>query len=250
MPRSEAVPGGVVSIPIAAQTPQPPVVKYKKRRVMVIKQEGKWHAVVGIPLGADPGEHHLQVETGKKTLTLPFSVAEKHYETEHITLKDTRKVNPTPLDLKRIRRERESIDSALAHWGDTQPQELTFILPVRGTISSPFGLRRFFNGQPRNPHSGLDIAAAEGTPIRAPATGRVIETGGYFFNGNTVFLHHGQGLVTMYCHLNEITVTPGQLVQRGEIIGEVGKTGRVTGPHLHWGVSINDTRVNPRLFLP
>jgi murein DD-endopeptidase MepM/ murein hydrolase activator NlpD len=121
--------------------------------------------------------------------------------------------------------------------------------PVDGRYSSPFGLRRYFNDQPRKPHSGLDIAAPEGTPIQAAESGVVVETGDYFFNGKTVFIEHGQGLVTMYCHLRKIDVETGQTVTRGEKIGEVGKTGRVTGAHLHWSVSLNHAMVDPLLFL-
>ena len=116
-------------------------------------------------------------------------------------------------------------------------------------MSSRFGLRRIFNGQPRNPHAGLDVAASTGTPVRAPSEAVVANTGDYFFNGNTVFLDHGQGLITAYMHLSRIDVRPGQQVKRGELLGTIGATGRVTGAHRHWAVILNNTPVDPELFL-
>ena len=122
-------------------------------------------------------------------------------------------------------------------------------MPIRGEFSSPFGLKRFFNGEARDPHSGLDIAAAEGKTVYAPADGMVAQTGDYFFNGQTVMIDHGQGVISMLCHLSKINVIIGQTLKRGDAIGKVGHTGRATGPHLHWGLSINNARVNPLLVI-
>ena len=244
-PHSEAVPGGIAVIDLGPASDETPVWYYRKQRVMVQQDRGRWKAVVGIPLATKPGPQQLTPAQGTP---LSFTVQAKDYATQHLTIKNKRKVNPNPQDMQRIRAERKRIDAALEHWRQTPVVETRFTLPVEGRLSSPFGLRRYFNQQPRKPHSGIDIAAAEGTPIRAPASGTVIDTGNYFFNGNTVFLDHGQGLVTMYCHMSRIDVELGQTVKQGETIGAVGQTGRVTGPHLHWGVSLNDARVDPALF--
>ena len=127
--------------------------------------------------------------------------------------------------------------------------DVNFSLPSEGMVSSEFGLKRYLNGQPRSPHSGIDIAAAQGTSVYAPSDGIVSMTGDYFFNGKTVLLDHGQGLITMYCHLSKITVAQSEKIKKGAKIGEIGMTGRVTGAHLHWAVSLNNVRVNPRHFL-
>lgn len=246
LPHSAAVPGGVAVVDLGQARGKAPVVRYNKHRVMVVKNDGHWQAVVGIPLSAKVGLHQLQIAGLDQRRS--FRVNGKQYAEQHITIKDKRKVNPNKEDMKRIRAERGRINTALGYWSDAEVTATRFTLPVPGRLSSPFGLRRFFNQQPRKPHSGIDIAAPAGTPIRAPADGRIIERGDFFFNGNTVFIDHGQGLVTMYCHMSRIDVKPGQQVKAGQVIGAVGQTGRVTGPHLHWSVSLNDARVDPGFF--
>ena len=245
LPQAEPVPGGVAVVPLGPDTGPAPRATFEGDRVVVLKDERKWLAVVGIPLNAKPGSYAVRAG-GRK---LSFTVRDKRYREQRVTIKNRRKVDPTALDMKRIRRESKVIHAALRAWHASSSVPLRFDLPVLGPVSSPFGLRRIFNGEPRAPHSGIDIAVPAGTPIRAPAAGRVAATGDFFFDGNMVMLDHGQGLVTMYAHMEKILVKKGQRVARGEVIGLVGRTGRATGPHLHWGVSLNNARVDPTLFL-
>lgn len=249
LPQQSAVPGGVVIVPVAVGIDVKPVVEYNKRQVMVLKQNEQWFAVVGVPLTAKVGTQTLTIKSAGKMTKKSFEIADKAYPTQYIEIKDKGKVNPTNYDMKRINAEKALINGALEYWteGDVA---LNFAWPIEGRVSGLFGRRRVFNGQPRNPHSGMDIAAPIGTEIHAPADGVIRNTGEYFFNGNTVFIDHGQGLVTMFCHMDKIDVKAGQVIKQGEVIGTVGMTGRVTGPHLHLGVSLNDARVEPRLFFP
>lgn len=250
LPEARPVPGGIAIVPIGdADRPQP-VARFNGQRVLTVRHDGRWQAVVGLPLTLAPGEHQLSVAAAGEPGRVAFRVASTKYETQYLTITNKRQVEPTADDLKRITREQEIINRAFTTWTDLPPDDLRFELPAVGRFSSGFGLRRFFNNQPRQPHSGLDIAAPEGAPIVAPAAGTVIETGDYFFNGNTVFLDHGQGLISMYNHLSRIDVEKGMSVARGQRIGAIGKTGRVTGAHLHWTVSLNNARVDPMLFLP
>jgi murein DD-endopeptidase MepM/ murein hydrolase activator NlpD len=250
LPEHTPVPGGIAVIEVptpALPTDQTPTVYYRNTRVMLIADDKQGqHAIIGIPLSAKPGAHHVTLGENKK---ITFTVLPKTYKEQRITLSNKRQVNPAPMDLERIGREKKIMVAAFNTWSNQLTPSLTLLKPVAGPYSSPFGLRRFFNDQPRNPHSGLDIAAAEGTPIQAPADAIVSATGNYFFNGNTILLDHGQGLISMYCHLSQIDVKEGDFVQAQDIIGLVGKTGRVTGPHLHWSVSLNNARIDPFLFM-
>lgn len=247
LPQESTVPGGIAIIAINSNSR--PSATFYKHKVMVIGQTGNWQAIVGIPLSAKPGTHTLQVEHDGMRHDYQFEVADKEYEAQYLTIKNKRQVNPDNDDMKRINSEKQRIAKAKSHWREHNSITIDFIKPAEGPYSSPFGLKRFFNNQPRRPHSGLDIAAAKGTPIIAPAAGIVINTGNYFFNGNTVFIDHGQGLITMYCHMDSISTEEGTEVQPGDKIGEVGLTGRVTGAHLHWSVILNNTTVDPLLFL-
>ncbi|HEY8265226.1 MAG TPA: peptidoglycan DD-metalloendopeptidase family protein [Steroidobacteraceae bacterium] len=249
LPRTSAVPGGVVTIPIDAPAEARPVATLDGARVLVLREDKRWLAVVGIPLDTKPGRRDLVVGQGGKSERLGFDVAAKTYDVQKLTVAPGQ-VDLSKHDLERVEGEKQKIRVALRTFTDRPPASLRLLPPVPGPRSSSYGLRRYFNGQSRSPHTGMDIAAATGTPIAAAAAGTVADVGDYFFNGNTVILNHGSGLVTMYCHLSRIDVKPGQAVAAGETIGAVGATGRVTGAHLHFGVTLNGTMVDPSLFLP
>ncbi|GAB3462019.1 peptidoglycan DD-metalloendopeptidase family protein [Azotobacter salinestris] len=239
------VPGGVAVIELG-DGPTAPKVRYQDKPVLTIREDGKrWLAIVGIPLSVKPGEQRIEAD-GR---SLAFRVEPRHYREQRITLKNQRQVDPNPDDLKRIERELAEQSDAYRRFEPRQPSNLLFDKPVAGPLSSPFGLRRFFNGEERNPHSGLDFAVPAGTPVKTPAAGRVTLVGDYFFNGRTVFVDHGQGLVSMFCHLSKVEVKTGDELPRGAVLGRVGATGRATGPHLHWNVSLNDARVDPAIFI-
>ncbi|MEJ2141891.1 MAG: peptidoglycan DD-metalloendopeptidase family protein [Gammaproteobacteria bacterium] len=246
-PKADAVPGGIAIIKLDTENTIPKAY-FGKRRVMVRKNQLQWEAIVGLPLSLKAGIHKIKVKRGNNTYIKEFSVRNKKYKTQYLTVKK-KHVDLSKESIERYQREKKIIVKALRTWRERPEVPTQFIKPVNGPFSSPFGLKRFFNKQPRKPHSGLDIAAPIGTVIKAPADGKVINTGDYFFNGNTVFIDHGQGLITMFCHMNSIDVKEGAIVKQGEVIGKVGMTGRVTGPHLHWSVSLNNTRVEPKLFL-
>ena len=252
LPRESRVPGGIAIIDLGAGVESPGEVFFNGHRAPVLPGPSGWVALIGIPLDTPPGPQSGKfLPAGEpEPRPLDFTVKGKQYAEQRLQVKNKRHVNPEKDDLERIARERERIDAALGTYTSGRVPELAMRPPVAGERSSSFGLRRFFNGEARNPHSGMDIAAATGTPILAPSPGRVLDAGDFFFNGNTVFLDHGEGVVTLYCHLSRIDVKPGQEVAAGDVLGKVGATGRVTGAHLHWGIAVNRAMVDPALFLP
>lgn len=241
---ADAVPGGIYALQLSAETTS---ASYRERPVLILENT----AIVGIPLSASPGKHELSLTDrhGAQT-THSFTVNAKQYPEQRITIDNPRMVNPREEDLARIRSESAEMRKRYLNFLQSDASGVRpFVKPVAGITSSPFGRRRILNDQPRNPHSGLDIAAATGTPVSAPAPAVVTLVGDFYFNGKTVFLDHGQGLVTMYCHLSEINVREGGDIARGETLGLVGATGRATGPHLHWSVSLNGYRVDPEAVM-
>jgi len=252
LPQSSNVPGGVAIIPLgsvstSADTPQ---TWFGDQPVLVTSDHDQWYAVVGLPLDMTPGSHELRVKIGGVTKMQDFEVNTKHYPEQHITLEDTSKVELSAADEARADRELAVIQELKRHWRAAQNTDLAFILPAKGRLTGRFGLRRFFNEEPRSPHAGLDMAVARGTPVKASAQGQVLAVDDYFFNGRTIFVDHGNGLITMYCHLERIDVKTGETVSKGQRIGLSGKTGRATGPHLHWSVVLNGAMVDPELFIP
>jgi murein DD-endopeptidase MepM/ murein hydrolase activator NlpD len=249
-PRALAVPGGVARLRLG-KSEQPPQVRLDDERILVVREGNEWVALVGLGLNRKPGTQ-LMVDvqhTNGGMEQIAIHVGSKKYAAQHLTVPQGQ-VELSPVDLARHDRERIRIGEVLRTFSAEPPISTAMIQPTPGTRSASFGMRRFFNGQSRNPHTGMDIAAPVGTLVAAAATGKVLDVGDYFFSGNQVVIDHGQGLLTLYAHLSTIDAELGGLVKSGSPIGKVGATGRVTGPHLHFSVFLNTVPVDPALFLP
>ncbi len=246
-----AVQGGVAHVFLPLAGGEAPALAAFGRNWPVQKADNGWEGWIGVDLDAAPGRHAvrwklpdggerrdaLRVDKGRFRISR-ITVARRMAEFDRETL-------------ARIRREARAIRACYrARVPEAHPPARMHRWPVKGVISTPFGARRYVNGEPRAPHAGVDIAAPAGAPVRAPLAGRVLLTGEMYLNGNTVVIGHGNGLVSVFSHLRRIGVQQGQWVRDGELIGEVGATGRATGPHLHWGVRFNMARVNPLALLP
>ena len=245
LPQDSRVPGGIAVIPLESAHKDSKI-SFNGKQVWKINNNGQYWAVIGIPLSQKIGQLTYKIDGKNHSI----KIEDKSYREQHLTVKK-KHANPPSYDMPRIRKESKLSKDAFNLFTDINKDKpyQQLLTPAQGPISSPFGLKRFFNEQPRRPHSGLDIAAPRGADIIAPMDGKIVLTGKFFFNGNSIFIDHGQGLVTMYCHMDKLESHEGQWVKAGDVIGKVGSTGRATGPHLHWTVSLNNTRIDPLLFI-
>lgn len=247
--RPESVPGGVAAILVAEAGAPRPEVRYAGRPVFLQQRQEGWYALVGLPLDTPVGDQYLEVGPDAARHPRPFHVAAKAYPVQRLTIKNPKMVTPDDGDLDRINAERDRQISVRSQFRDVAVPRTDLALPATGRLSSRFGLRRIFNGEPRAPHTGLDVAVPTGTEVHAPADGVVTLVDDFYFNGKTVFVDHGQGFVSMVCHLDKASVQLGQAVRRGDVLGQSGSSGRATGPHLHWSVYLNGAAVDPALFI-
>ena len=208
---------------------------------LTVEKNGHFYALVPMPFDKQGESIKFQNKD--------IFVTEKNFGESRITIKNSAMVNLSKEDSERAFKESRLINNALQTYSQIYKSKLNFLKPVDGIISSRYGKKRFINELPRSPHLALDIAAPTGTSIVAPDYGKVILTGNFFYSGNYLILDHGYGLLTSYSHLSLIEVSEGQLIKQGQKIGEVGETGRVTGPHLHWTVYLNGTRINPESII-
>ena len=222
--------------------------------------------IIAIKASNDDIDKYLTVEINEslyKLIPLPFekqnesiyvndekiNINQKDFGESRITIKNNSMVNLSKEDSDRAFKESKIIQKALSNYSKFLVPDLNFINPVEGVISSRYGKKRYINNQPRSPHLSLDIAAAEGTKIISPSKGEVILVGDFFYSGNFIVIDHGFGLISTYSHLSSVLVKENEFIKKGQKIGEVGSTGRVTGPHLHWTVYLNKVRINPESII-
>ncbi len=214
--------------------------------------EQTWRVLVGIDLETKPQTYWAEVtavdHSQPSRISVPLRVLPRQFRTRTLTV-DEAFVNPPPDALERIARETAELNELWAHPAATKLWTGPFVRPVPDPANSAFGTRSILNGQPRSPHSGADFNSPAGRPIEAPAGGRVVVAGDKYFTGNTVMIDHGLSLFSLFAHLSEMQVKVGDTVAAGDVIGKVGATGRVTGPHLHWSVRLNGARVDPLSLL-
>ena len=208
-----------------------------------------WRGLIGIDLQTAPGSYELDLEGTTRSRTrlrtaYPLEVGDKEFPTRRLTV-DGKYVNPPAQELPRIRRESKQIREIFAASSASRMWQGSFLSPVPGATTSGFGKRSILNNQPRSPHSGTDFSAKAGTPVNSPNRGKVVLASNLYYSGNTVILDHGDGLYSYFAHLSSFPVSEGDVLGNGDLVGHVGATGRVTGPHLHWSIRLQGTRVDP-----
>jgi murein DD-endopeptidase MepM/ murein hydrolase activator NlpD len=224
-------------------------VVWETKKIPAFRVRDMWMTVVGVDLDAKPGEYKAPVtftmEDGRldKRETV-INVTEKKYPTTELKVEE-RFVQLSKTDLDRANRESQEIDVIYRAITNEALWDRPFTSPIPGRTGTNFGHRRVFNGEPRAPHGGADLRAGTGTPIHATNRGRVVLAKNLFFTGNTVILDHGLGIYSLYAHLSRIDAKRGMIVTNGQVVGLAGATGRVTGPHLHWGIRVQGARVDP-----
>jgi hypothetical protein len=245
-------PGEIVVLEVACSCPAAPRSATARAfgRAVPLSQASngnRWSGLLGIDVETPPGKYPISVviETPDRTLKTSYVlvVKSKQFRTRRLTVAPSF-VEPPPETVERISKEAARLDQLFARV-NAREQVGPFRVPVSAPPGSSFGSRSIFNGQPRNPHGGVDFGSPTGTPIAAPAEATVALAGDLYFTGNTVILDHGRGLYSVLAHLSKIAVSAGEEVEAGDIVGAVGATGRVTGPHLHWGVRLNGARIDP-----
>jgi murein DD-endopeptidase MepM/ murein hydrolase activator NlpD len=224
-------------------------VVWEAKTVPAYRLHETWTTILGVDLDAKPGDHMAAVlfamEDGRMDRRdVVVKVVEKKYPTTQLKV-DDRYVELSKADLARANRETKEMEKIYSNINSGISPAAPFTVPIPDRTGANFGHRRIFNGEPRAPHAGADLRATTGTPIHATNLGRVTLAKNLFFTGNTVILDHGLGIYSLYAHLSRIDVKPGDTVKNGQVIGLAGATGRVTGPHLHWGIRVQGARVDP-----
>lgn len=248
--KNTPVRGGVAVIEFISNNSQPEVYFYKNRVYVKKIKDKTWQAIVGLPLNIKTKKHSIKV-VDRSTRNIEFVVKQVNYPEQRITLKGKKKkyIKPSNAHIKRIIAEKKLLQHTMKVWSNGGLSHQDFIMPAQGILTSKFGVQRFFNGVAKRPHSGIDIANKKGAEVKTAASGEVILVGDFYFNGKTIFVDHGQGLITVYIHLDKILVKNGEQISQGKVIGLMGQTGRTTGVNLHFGVYLNEVAVNPELFL-
>ena len=249
LPRESRVPGGVALVAVARVDEPKPLVTRDGANVWTVKRGASWIAVIGLPLSTAPGEHSVSVNRDGVVQSVPFTVHNKRYPVQHVTLRDNAMVEPPTEVMARIETESTHLKTVRSNWRESVSTSAAFTLPAKGRLSGRFGGSRVLNGKPRAPHAGLDVAVMTGTPVRTPGDGVVLDIGDYYFCGKTMFIDHGNGLISLFCHLSESIAKVGDSVHKGQTVARSGATGRASGPHLHWSVYLNAVSVEPELFV-